>query len=153
MKEERNGLRTAYHLGTMGKKREDGKIEYVRPPRYLWLVKYNEEYNKVITQECGQWFGDENVSGKNLFFYDGCICACCIAENEVTAQDKTMPFIMGSLVNKYSFLSKYIPIRCNEAEGIKSIQMVYDKEGKPVVGWPLECKIADDPTRDDTSRK
>lgn len=152
MKEERRGLQGVYHLGG-GEVGADGTIKYHRPPRYLWLVKYDEENNEVVIKECGKWYGEVTIGECRPFFYEGCVCTYGVAENEATAEDRFMPVILASLRRKYWFLSKYVGVRYSEAKGRVRNQMIYDEGGMPVVAWPLECKIADDPTRDDATRK
>lgn len=138
MKEERQGLQRVYY-GTGFETKSDGTTKIKKPPLYLWLVKYNEEENKVITKECGRWRhenGKKGLADCYPFFYEGCVCAYCVAENEVTAQDSALPKILGSLHCKYWFLDKYVSVRMSEAEGVYDNQTYYDEEGVPYVGLP-----------------
>ena len=64
-----------------------------------------------------------------------------MAENEVTAQDSTLPKILGSLHCKYWFLDKYVSVRMSEAEGVYDTQTYYDEEGVPYVELPYEVVV------------
>lgn len=93
--------------------RKDGD-RFVRAPRYVWLVKYDEKTNKVSFEEYGEAHIEEGKEDKTWFyqanwpfFMDGCICAYCVAENEHTAFTRVYNMIAGADRTKHMFLKEF----------------------------------------------
>ena len=81
----------------------DGTTEYVRPERFLWFVAYDEEQNKVKFEKMCEFKAKGNGEDYKLykssvpFFYKGCVCAYCVAENMATAENRVMSMILKSV--------------------------------------------------------
>lgn len=124
--------------------RKDGN-KFVRPPRYVWLVKYDEKTNKVSFEEYGGAHieeGKENETwfyqAKWPFFMDGCVCAFCVAENEHTAFTRVYNMIVGADRMKNLFLEEFGNFRIQDGVDEEILgQPMFDKNGKVIqMGYP-----------------
>lgn len=131
---------------------KDGKEEFVRPPRYLWLIKYNESKNSFSFDDYGPFlYTKENeqygnhgekykfYQSKTPFFMEGCVCAYCVAENEKTALDRVFGIIMEAISEKNRFLGEFAVVRAKESkdlENISSQDIFREEDGKASLPFP-----------------